>query len=108
MRSGSSRFAEQTLVAHVNSVIETAELTEVETRFVGQWEWCVTLRRANSRPSVYLECGPTAVVENERASVTLVDPDYTEVFVPRQASEHDGIDHISQTDVGLGEVPRHV
>ena len=98
------RFAEQTLVAQLNSALDAKDFAAVETRFVGQWEWCVTLRRANSKPSVFLEFGPTAVVENSHAPEPLVHPDYTRLFVTRQASGHDGIDKIFQTDVALGDV----
>jgi hypothetical protein len=99
------RFAEQTLVEQANSALETKEFTSVDARFVGQWEWCVTLRRADSRPAVFCEFGPTAVVENGRAPEPLAHPDYTRVFVTRGARGRDGgIDLISQTDVGLGEV----
>jgi hypothetical protein len=98
------RFAEQTLVEQVNGAFEKKDITAVEARFVGQWEWCVTLLRANSEPAVFLEFGPTAVVENGRAPEPLVHPDYTRVFVTRPASGRDGIDQIIQTDVGLGEV----
>lgn len=100
-----TRFAAQTLVEQVNSALETKEFTSVDARFVGQWEWCVTLKRADSRPAVFLEFGPTAVVENGRVPEPLAHPDYTKVFVTRRARGRDeGIDLISQTDVGLGEV----
>jgi len=89
----------------VNSALESKELTAVDARFVGQWEWCVTLRRADSRPTVFFVFGPTALVENGRAPEPLAHPDYTRVFVIRPArGSDDGIDLISQTDVGLGEV----
>ncbi|MDA1085782.1 MAG: PD-(D/E)XK nuclease family protein [Verrucomicrobia bacterium] len=99
------RFAAQTLVGQANSALETKEFTSVEAQCVGQWEWCITLRRADSKPDVFLIFGPTAVVENGHSPEPLTHPDYTRVFVARQASGcNDGIDLISQTDVGLGEV----
>lgn len=64
----------------------------------------MTLQRSDSEQPVYLEFGPTAVVENRIAPQPLVDPDYTKVFVTRNAADHDGIDLIVQTDVGLEEV----
>lgn len=67
-------------------------------------QWCVELKRADSKQHVYLEFGPTAVVENGRAPEPLADPDYTKVFVTRNAADHDGIDQIVQTTVGLDEV----
>lgn len=103
------RYAEQTLKVQVNDALRMREqtsglLTSVHARFAGQWEWCVTLERADSNPPVFLEFGPTAVVENARVPVPLVDPDYTRVFVTRRTSDHDGIDQIRQTVVGLDEV----
>ena len=99
------RYAEQTLTGQVNETLTSGHVTSVETRFVGQWEWCVTLRRADSQPAVYLEFGPTAVVENGRVAEPLVEPDYTKIFVTRQpAAGTDGIDRILQTEVGLDEV----
>lgn len=76
----------------------------VQARFVGQWEWCVTLRRTEAAPTIYLEFGPTAVVENGRAPEPIAHPDFSKVFVSRQAIDHDGIDRLIQTDVGLDEV----
>jgi len=99
------RFAAQTLVDQANAVLETKEFASADSRFVGQWEWCVTLRRENSQPAVFLVFGPTAVVENGRSPEPLDCPDYTRVFVARQACGcNDGIDFIAQTDVELGEV----
>lgn len=99
------RFSERTLIEQVNGALGTNEITSADARFVGQWEWCVTLRRVNSRPNVYFEFGPTAVVENGRVPVQLTQPDFTKVFVSRQARERDnGIDFHIQTDVGMGEV----
>lgn len=91
------RFAQQTLVGQVNDALLSGQIDSVEARFVGQWEWCVTLRRADSQPTVYLEFGPTAVVENARAPEPLVDPDYSKVFVTRKAVGQDGTDQILQT-----------
>jgi hypothetical protein len=62
------------------------------------------LHRGDSAPKVYLEFGPTAVVENDRAPAPLAAPDYSKVFVTRQAVEDEAIDVIIQTDVGLDEV----
>jgi PD-(D/E)XK nuclease superfamily len=104
LKKALKRYAEETLVAQVNGVFERDEVTAVEARFVGQWEWCITLVRSNSEPHVFLEFGPTAVVENARAPTPLVDPQYTRVFVTRRARGHEGIDQIIQTDVELGEV----
>jgi hypothetical protein len=98
------RFAERTLTAQVNGALEKGHVTSVETRFVGQWEWCVTLRRSDSAQALFLEFGPTALVENGRAPEPLADPDYAKLFVTRKAASYDGIDQIVQTDIGLHEV----
>ena len=98
------QYAEQTLVPQLNSELGTKDFTAVDARFVGQWEWCVTLRPADSKPIVFLEFGPTAVVENDRAPEPLVQPDYTRLFVTGRTEEHEGIDYIFQTDVGLEDV----
>lgn len=98
------RFAEQTLTGQVNGALQTGHVTAVQTRFVGQWEWCVTLMRADGEQNVYLEFGPTAVVENGRAPVPLADADYAKVFVTRKAVGDEGIDRIVQTAVGLDDV----
>ncbi len=98
------RYAERTLIGQVNAALESGQLTRIRTRFVGQWEWCVELERADSQPTVFLEFGPTAVVENGRAAEPLVGPDYTKIFVTRAAADPDGIDLIIQTEVGLDDV----
>lgn len=97
-------YAERTLADQVNEALPTGRVNAVETRFVGQWEWCVALRRADPDPNLFLEFGPTAVVENRLVAEPVVAPDYTKIFVTRQAAGGDSIDRISQTDVGLDEV----
>lgn len=98
-------FAQSTLMDQVNGTLQNGgRLTAAEARFVGQWEWCVTLRRSESLPTVYLEFGPTAVVENGRAPEPVANPDYSKVFVTRGAVDYDGIDQVVQTEVGIGEV----
>lgn len=104
VKQAAKRYAQRQLVNQVNGSMAVGRAESVETRFVGQWEWCVTLRRADLEPDVYLEFGPTAVVENGRVAEPVVDPDYTKIFVSRQATDPDGIDRILQTDVGLDEV----
>lgn len=49
-----------------------------------------------------MEFGPTAVTQNERAPEPLSTPDYSRVFVTREAGA--GIDRIVQTQVTLEEV----
>lgn len=98
------RYAEQTLLPRINEALPAGPVTAVETRFVGQWEWAVALRRADPYPHFYLEFGPTAVVENQLVPEPVVDPDFTEIFVTREVTDDDGIDRIHQTDVRLDEI----
>lgn len=90
---------------HQLAATPVGKVVAVQTPFVGQWEWCVALRRADPLPDLFLEFGPTAVVENGRATEPLTAPDFGKVFVTRQvAGDSEGIDRIMQTDVGLDEV----
>lgn len=98
------RFAEQTLIGQVNDAVQNGHFTSAHTGYVGQWEWCVELKRSGSERSINLEFGPTAVVENGLVSEPLANPDYTKLFVTRTAADHDGVDQIVQTAVGLDEV----
>lgn len=97
------RYAERTLMGQVNAALHSGPITSVQTPFQGQWEWCVTLGRSDPWPNIYLEFGPTAVGENARVASPVEEPDYSKIFVTRQA-EVDGIDRILQTDVSLAEV----
>src|SRR5699024_2926068 len=97
-------FARSVLVDQVDAVIEVGRIEKVVTRFVGQWEWCVELQRADSFPTIFLEFGPTAVAENARAEESVDDPDYSQVFVTLRNPENDGIARIAHTEVRLAEV----
>lgn len=97
-------YAERTLAGQVNATLESGQVNRIGTRFVGQWEWCVELQRSDSQPTVFLEYGPTAVVENGRVAEPVVGPDYTQIFVTRGAAGPEGIDRIIQTEVGLNDV----
>ncbi|WP_394551811.1 PD-(D/E)XK nuclease family protein [Agromyces sp. MMS24-JH15] len=97
-------FAEQTVAAQVNNALRRGQIESVQARWVGKWEWCITLRRTDSEPLVLLEFGPTAVVFNGLAPEPLVDPDYSKVFVSRQVGADESVDRIVQTDVGLDEI----
>ena len=98
------RYAQQTLMVQVNDALETGHIASAYARFVGQWEWCVTLERSDSESIIFLEFGPTAAAQNAQAPLPLEDADYTKVFVTRKATRNDTIDQIAQTDVGLDEV----
>src|SRR5699024_10463792 len=70
-------FVRSVLVEQVNDAIESGRVEKVSTRYVGKWEWRVKLERADSQPSIFLEFGPTAVVENARAEEAIDEPDYS-------------------------------
>lgn len=97
-------YGARVLREQFNEATETGRVTDVHARFVGQWEWCVTFDRADGAPRVFIEFGPTAVVETERAPEPPEAPDYSRLFVTRHAPSGDGIDLIVQTDVTLAEV----
>lgn len=103
VKRGLRQYSVSTL-AHQLDATPAGQVVAVQTPFVGQWEWCVALRRADPQPDLFLEFGPTAVVENGRAPEPLTDPDYARIFVTRLAPHGDNIDRIMQTDVGLDEV----
>lgn len=97
-------YATQTLAGQVNAVLGNSGITSVEAKFVGKWEWCVTLKGVELPRVIFLEFGPTAATENGRAPDPLTNPDYTKVFVARGAAEGGGIDRIAPTGVGMDEV----
>jgi len=97
-------FARTMLTDQLNASPMHGTIEKVTTRFVGQWEWCAELQRRDELPAVFLEFGPTAVVENARLRVPLSDPDYSRVFVTIQAPTGEGISRISQTEVSLSDV----
>lgn len=100
-------FAERHLVAQLNTALGGKHVTSVGANFVGQWEWCITLSRPQPAPALFLEFGPTAVIENAQAPEPLEQPDYAKVFVTRKAAANTkGIDHIIQSDVELADVLR--
>lgn len=98
-------YAQHTLSAQLNLALPEGPIVEVSTGFVGRWEWCVMLGRGAEYPDLFIEFGPTAVVENDRVRDPLGSPDYSKVFITRRAATvAEGIDLIAQTDVGLEEV----
>lgn len=97
-------FARTVLTDQLNASLNHGTIEKVTTRFVGQWEWCVELQRRHQLPAVFLEFGPTAVVENARLPMPLSDPDYSRVFVTIQAPTGEGISRIAQTEVSLSDV----
>jgi len=97
------QYAVGTLASQLDGT-PIGQVVAVQTPFVGQWEWCVALRRADPQPDLFLEFGPTAVVENGRAPQPLPVPDYGKIFATRLAPGGERIDRIVQTEVGLDEV----
>lgn len=97
-------FTRAVLTDQLNGSLERGAIEKVTTRFVGQWEWCVELQRSDGQPAIFLEFGPTAVVENERVPLPLDAPDYSRVFATLQAPGGEGISRIVQTNVSLAEV----
>lgn len=97
-------FARTLLTDQLNASPTHGTFEKVTTRFVGQWEWCVELQRRAEQPAVFLEFGPTAVVENARLPLPLSDPDYSRVFITLQAPTGEGISQIVQTGVSLSDV----
>jgi len=97
-------FADQTLRDQLNERMSSGRVTKVEARFSGQWEWAMALRRADSAPDLFIVFGPSAVAENAVAPVPLEAPDFTKLFVLRQAPSGSGVDRILQTEVLLIEV----
>lgn len=104
VKRGLRDYANSTLVGQVNELIPAGPVEKVVTRFVGQWEWCVELQRSEDNPTVFLEFGPTAVVEQERVSRKLDDPDYSQIFISLQGNATEGISHLAHTGVHLAEV----
>ncbi|WP_025779840.1 PD-(D/E)XK nuclease family protein [Brevibacterium sp. VCM10] len=97
-------FSRSVLVDQVNANLGTGHVEKVVTRFSGQWEWCVELQRTDSERTIFLEFGPTAVVENERADAAIDDPDFGQVFATLRNPETGGISRIAHTGVSLAEV----
>ncbi|HLQ81098.1 MAG TPA: hypothetical protein VK122_08400, partial [Brachybacterium sp.] len=97
-------YGRTTLMDSVNAAIPKGPIEQVVTRTVGQWEWTIELHRAGSHPTVFLEFGPTAVVELQRIPHTVTRPDFSCLFISLQAESGSGISTIRQTDVRIAEV----
>jgi len=97
-------YGRSTLTDSVNAAIPEGAIERVITRIVGQWEWTVELQRTDSHSTVFLEFGPTAVVELQRIPHTATDPDFSCLFISLQAESGSDNSAISQTDVRTAEV----
>ena len=97
-------LAEKTLSEQLNERVSSGRVTKVEARYSGQWEWEVALRRADSAPGLFIVFGPSAVAENKHSPMPLEAPDFTKLFVVRQAPSGSGNDYVVHTQVLLTEV----
>ncbi|MGN7211893.1 PD-(D/E)XK nuclease family protein [Brachybacterium paraconglomeratum] len=97
-------FAKSTLMYQVNEMVPAGPVEKVVTRFVGQWEWCVELQRGEAHRTVFLEFGPTAVVQQERTPHKLENPEYSQVFVALESAPEGGVSRLVHTGVRLDEV----
>lgn len=102
-KSGLRAYSRSVLMDQVNATITEGRIEQIVTRFVGRWEWCVELQRADAHPTIFLEFGPTAVVEQQRVPLPVENPDYSRVFISIQDADRSGIARIAQTDVHLAE-----
>ena len=98
------QFARLVLVGKVNEQVGHGQIEKVRTRFVGQWEWCVELERADALPTIFLEFGPTAVVENHQVPEPIEHPDFSRVFVTLHDVNTGSVARIMQTEVSLADV----
>ena len=103
-KSALRSFAEHALMVQVNESGDAGEVASVYSKYVGQWEWAVTLERPDAQCNVHVEFGPSAVAENGRAPNPLSDPDFSMLFVTRGTPDGDGIDAIAQTSISLEEL----
>ncbi|MFI7583438.1 PD-(D/E)XK nuclease family protein [Kocuria sp. M1N1S27] len=103
VKAGLQGFARTTLTDQVNDEVKTGQVTKVEAKLKGIWQWCIALYRADAQPTILLVFGPTAVVENESAPEPVSDPDYSRVFVTLKATGQQSLKRIMQTNVSLEE-----
>lgn len=96
------QYAERVVRRQANEVLRDDAILSVSANYQGQWEWCSILSTPEGEPTIFLEFGPTAATQNERAPKPLSEPDYSRVFATREAGA--GIDRIVQTEVTLEEV----
>lgn len=95
---------ELTVIAQINERLTDGHIQSVQARYVGQWEWCITLLAADARVAANLVFGPTAVVVNDRIPEPLNTPDYTRIFATGPLDDAERIGTIVSTEVGLDEV----
>ncbi len=97
-------YAEHVLVGQVNATAPAHPIVGVKANYQGMWEFCIVLERGEAAPMIYLEFGPTAVAEYKVCTGDIATPDYSTVFVTRQAPEGSGIDRNVATTVSLADV----
>lgn len=104
IKTGLRTFSRSTLMNQVNEEMVQGGLERAEARFVGKWEWCVNLHRADPHPNIYLVFGPTAVEELETMPMDGEKPDFSHVLVSSAPGDRPDRRRIVETEIGLGEV----
>lgn len=107
VKSALRGYAQRTLMEQVNTSLETGRIEKVSANFQGRWEWCIVLRRADERRTVYLDFGPTAAMHYTEGSFPIERPDFTRIFVSRKGTGDaltGEVDRLIQTDVTFDEV----
>ncbi|GAB4097194.1 hypothetical protein GCM10028787_26690 [Brachybacterium horti] len=97
-------YARAVLMEQVNARIGEGPVERVVTRFVGKWEWCVELQRADPYSTINLAFGPTVVAEQEMVPDPVDLPDFSKLFITRAPVDGSGLTLITQTDVSLAEI----
>lgn len=95
-------YAEHTLKSQINEALGEERVTTVRAKYVGQWEWWITLTAADSSSVAGLVFGPTAATYNGVVPRPLTDPDFTKVFVLTAAES--AAERLIQTEVGMADV----
>ena len=97
-------FARSVLVDQVNAAVDSGRIETVVTRYVGKWEWRAKFERADSQPSIFLEFGPTAVVDISRATQTIDNPDYSQLFVAIYDPANSTMSKVAYTGVSISDM----
>ena len=97
-------YAEHTLKAQINDALREERVAVVQARFVGQWEWYISLDAPDSSSAAGLVFGPTAATYNGLAPRPLADPDFTKVFILTKTAVDAPAEHLEQTQIGIGDL----
>src|SRR5690606_24025687 len=96
VKNSLNSYAAGVLTVQVNTCLEVPTITSTDAPFRGEWEWSIKLKGDLLPRDIFLEFGPTAVAENDRAPQPVAAPDYSKLFVTRQGPDEIGIDRIAQ------------